>query len=155
MLSSELWSDISVSSEIPTLSFLSFLCQSGLGVAHLRTLKLMKNQSGSQKEKVSKLVLSLLLHLQNKQMIILRSYEFYWIIRWQMFWIYWRECFESTEGNLLWVTLVVESRNEWEMNNNECILESQSKCWLHFILYQLWSLEVFYYGMLHSTICWP
>ena len=77
MLSSELWSDISVSSEIPTLSFLSFLCQSGLGVAHLRTLKLMKNQSGSQKEKVRKFVLSLLLHLQNKQMIILRSYEFY------------------------------------------------------------------------------
>ena len=75
MLSSELWSDISVSSEIPTLSFLSFLCQSGLGVAHLRTLKLMKNQSGSQKEKVGKI--SLLLHLQNKQMIILRSYEFY------------------------------------------------------------------------------
>ena len=77
MLSSELWSDISVSSEIPTLSFLSFLCQSGLGVAHLRTLKLMKNQSGSQKEKVRKFVLSLLLHLQNKQMIILRSIILY------------------------------------------------------------------------------
>ena len=56
MLSSELQlSDISVSSEIQTsLSFasFSFLCQSGLRVAHLRTLKLMKNQSGSQKEKV-------------------------------------------------------------------------------------------------------
>ena len=79
MLSSELQlSDISVSSEIQTsLSFasFSFLCQSGLRVAHLRTLKLMKNQSGSQKEKVRKI--SLLLHLQNKQMIILRSYEFY------------------------------------------------------------------------------
>jgi len=65
MLSSELWSDISVSSEIPTLSFLSFLCQSGLGVAHLRTLKLMKNQSGSQKEKVCfKLCFSGLEHCQ-------------------------------------------------------------------------------------------
>ena len=28
------------------------LCQSGLRVANLRTLNLMKNQSGSQKEKV-------------------------------------------------------------------------------------------------------
>jgi len=69
MLSSELQlSDISVSSEIQTsLSFasFSFLCQSGLRVAHLRTLKLMKNQSGSQKEKVCfKLCFSGLEHCQ-------------------------------------------------------------------------------------------
>ena len=52
MLSSELVQSDSVSSELQTFSFYSFLCQSGLRVASLRTLKLMKNQSGSQKEKV-------------------------------------------------------------------------------------------------------